>query len=82
MAPDDHHRASLEAHSFPDPGDAGSQFLVLHCVETMSVGFERLSVDALVPGAGPLMGPDEASRDDVRQFTGDVSKRLTCPWTG
>jgi hypothetical protein len=48
----------------------------------MSVGFERLSVDALVPCAGTIMSPEEASRDDVGQLTGYVPEGLACPLTG
>ncbi|GHB23878.1 hypothetical protein GCM10010377_12170 [Streptomyces viridiviolaceus] len=66
MAMDEHQRASLQAHSLPEPGDAGGQFLILHRVEAMSVSFERLSVDTLLSGPGTIMGSEEAGRDDVR----------------
>jgi hypothetical protein len=79
---DEHHRASLQAYWFSESGDAGGQFFVLHRVEAMSVGFERLGMDALLPCACSLMSPDEAGRDDVGQFAGYVSEGLTCPLTG
>jgi hypothetical protein len=72
----------LQAHWFPESGDAGGQFLVLHSVEAMSVGFERLGTDALLPGACPIMSPDKASWDDIGQFAGYVPEGLTCPLTG
>jgi hypothetical protein len=72
----------LKAHWFPEFGDAGGQFLILHRVEAVSVGFECLGMDALLTGASPIMSPDEASRDDIGQFAGDVPEGLTCPLTG
>ncbi|MGM1076709.1 hypothetical protein ACS0VI_10750 [Streptomyces sp. H28] len=82
MAVDEHHRASLQSHWFPEAGDAGGQFFVLHRVEAMPIGFKRLGMDALLPCACSIMSPDEASWDDIGQFAGYVSEGLTCPLTG